>query len=101
MGYHALSPEAERFLSIAYEYEWVTPFDWSAWARTPEGRRLRKGGDAIASATPEDLACLLTALIRAERFGDGVLAHAFESGLLTAVARRAAALASQDSGAST
>ena len=67
MPYYSLGPEAERFISMAYEFGWVTPFDWGTWAQTPEGQRLSAGGDAVAAATPDDLARLLTTLIRSER----------------------------------
>ena len=97
MPYYSFGPEAEDFISTANEFGWVIPFDWGAWARTPEGRRLCEGGAAIEGATPEDLARLLTTIIRSERFGDGQLEGAFRSGLLTAIVRRAAALASQES----
>lgn len=96
MPYYSFGPEAERFISMAYECGWVTPFDWGVWAQTAQGQRLLDGGDAVAAATPEDLGCILTTLIRAERFGDGQLEHAYRSGLLLAVVRRAAELASQE-----
>jgi len=96
MPYYSFGPEAERFISTAYEFGWVIPFDWGAWLQTPEARRLREGGDALLTANADDLARLLTAIIRSERFGDGNLEGAFKSGLLTAIVRRAAALASQD-----
>lgn len=95
MPYYSFSAEAERFISMTYESGWVIPFDWGTWAQTPEGQRLSGGGDALATATPDDLARLLTTLIRSERFGDGQLEGAYESGLLTAIVSRAATLASQ------
>ncbi len=95
MPYYSFGPEAARFISIAYEFGWVIPFDWGTWAQTPKGQLLSAGGDAVATATPDDLARLLTTLIRSERFGDGQLEGAYESGLLTAIVSRAAALASQ------
>ena len=46
----------------------------------------------VASASADDLARLLTTLVRGDRFADGTLAHAHESGLLRAIARRAEVL---------
>jgi hypothetical protein len=41
---------------------------------------------------------LLTAIIRSDRFNEGSLAGAFESGLVLAICRRAVALASEPTG---
>jgi hypothetical protein len=46
----------------------------------------------VAGATQEELAKLLTAIIRSDRFVEGSLEGAFESGLLAAICRRAAVL---------
>lgn len=70
----------------------VEVFDWGAWLQTPEGDRLRTGQAAVAEATPDQLIKLTTALVRGDRFSEGTLAWAFESGLLAAIARRAAVL---------
>ena len=64
-------------------------FAWTSWARTPEAQTLREDRDALAQATPEQLAKLLTVLIRQNKFVEGALAGDCESGLLTAVLRRA------------
>jgi hypothetical protein len=49
----------------------------------------------VSSATADELRKLLTVYVRAERFGDGTLENAFESGMLTAIVRRAQALAEE------
>ena len=49
--------------------------------------RRDRGGEA-----PDELAKLLTAIIRSDRFVEGSIAGAFESGLLARIARRAAVL---------
>ncbi len=78
-----------RFLEVAYRDGWVRPdFDWPTWAQTPEAQRLRDDREAIAQATVLELARLLTVVIRSERFGEGAVAAAIESGLVTAVLRR-------------
>jgi hypothetical protein len=44
----------------------------------------------------DQLAKLLTALIRENRFNEGALGDSFESGIMTAIARRAKELAGPD-----
>ena len=93
MPYYEFSPVVEEFLRRGAA-PWVTPrFDWPAWAATDEFQRLSRDPAAVAAATPDQLARLLTVLVRSERFGDGNLAGAFESGLLVGILRRADALA--------
>ena len=53
------------------------------------------GHGRVAHATAEQLTKLSTSLVRGDRFSEGTLAWAFESGLLLAIVRRAAALALQ------
>jgi hypothetical protein len=91
MPYYEPSSEAEAFLADARAL--VHPFDWPAWASSPEGQRLLGHPEAVASASAEDLGKLLTTYVRSERFGEGTLAGAYESGMLTAIARRASVLA--------
>jgi hypothetical protein len=72
----------------------LTGFDWPSWAKTPEAKALHGDRDVLAAATPDDLAKLLTALIREDRFNEGALGDSFESGIMTAIAHRAKVLAS-------
>lgn len=71
----------------------VEPFDWPTWAATGEAKQLYSDRDALAAATPEQLSRLATSLVRSDRFSEGELAAAFESGVMAAIARRAAILA--------
>lgn len=94
LPYFVLSDQAASFVDAAYRLGWVlTDFDWPAWKETPEAKRLRDDPAALANATPEQLARLLTVCIRQDRFVEGALESAFESGLLTGILRRAAELA--------
>jgi hypothetical protein len=70
----------------------VHPFDWSKWMGTQEAQALIADHANIASATPEQLVKLATSMVRSDRFTEGSLAGAHESGLLTAVVRRASVL---------
>ena len=53
---------------------------------------LQDDARALAQATPEQLARLLTVCVREDRFCEGALESAFESGLLTRILERAAVL---------
>jgi hypothetical protein len=72
---------------------WVTPFDWPTWLASDEGQALSRHPEAVARASADDLGRLLTACVRADRFSEGTLGWAYESGLLTAILRRAKVLA--------
>lgn len=73
---------------------WITPgFDWPAWARTEEAQRLLHDSVAMAEATPDQISKFLTALVRSDRFSEGALAEAYDSGLLARLLDRVAQLA--------
>jgi uncharacterized protein DUF6508 len=96
-GVHGLpffrfGPAAEAFRAAVARGGWIVVFDWMAWLETDEGRALRDRPDALAAAAPDQLARLLTAIVRSDRFVEGSIAGAFESGLLARIARRAASL---------
>ena len=93
LGWYVPGPEAEAFLSDLGG--WITPFDWMSWASSPAGQALLGHPDAVASASADDLRKLLTTYVRGERFGEGTLENAFNSGMLTAIMRRAGVLASE------
>lgn len=71
----------------------IEPFDWPTWAATAEAKQLYADRAALAAATPEQLSKLATSLIRSDRFNEGELAAAFESGVMASIAHRAAVLA--------
>lgn len=68
-------------------------FDWPKWIASKEAKSLGKGGVALERATPKQLAKMLTAIIREDRFSEGALLSAFQSGLILDIVKRAAALA--------
>ncbi|MBA2381848.1 MAG: hypothetical protein H0V73_07030 [Chloroflexi bacterium] len=92
LGYYVFGPVGEAFLAAVAAGRWISVFDWCSWLDEPEGRRLRDDPDAIATATADQLSRLLTAIVRSDRFSEGSIAGAFESGLLARIGRRAAAL---------
>lgn len=86
-------PGAEAFRAAVGRGGWMMMgFDWGTWLQTPEGGALRDDPGALAGAAPDQLAMLLTAIIRSDRFVEGSIEGAFESGLLLRIARRAGAL---------
>jgi len=92
-GYFVFGPTAEAWRAGVGRGGWVIAgFDWRSWLDTHEGRSLSDRPEAVASATPEQLGKLLTAIVRSDRFVEGSIEGAFESGLLACIARRAAAL---------
>jgi len=93
MPWFEFGPTAEAFRSAVGRGGWmVIGFDWMTWLQTEEGAALRDRPEALAAATPDDLARLLTAIIRSDRFVEGSIAGAYESGLLARIALRASAL---------
>ena len=77
------------FVSVAYEDGWVNPaVNWPEWIGTEEGNRLTNDPRAVGEATVEQLQCLITALVRGDRFTEGLLATKAREGLLTAILRR-------------
>ena len=87
------SESALHFVRTAYAEGWVlTGFDWPSCKDTPEALGLRDDPKVLKQATSVQLAKLLTVLIRQDRFVEGALAGAYNSGLLTAVLRRAEGL---------
>ena len=89
LGWYDISAEGQQFVTEMYELGWVHDFDWMSWLGTPAARDLQRDPERVGRASADDLARLLTAIIRSERFGDGQIEGAFESGLLLAIARRA------------
>lgn len=82
-------PIVSEFIKLAYEDNWVRhDFDWPKWIRTTEAQSLVNDTKTIEQATTEQLAHLLTAIIRQDRFVDNAVMHAFNSGLLLRVLQR-------------
>jgi hypothetical protein len=96
LPFFVLSQTATGFVKAAYDLRWVAlDFDWVTWKRTQEAQSLRDDPASLAKATSDQLAQLLTVIIRQDRFADGSLLASYESGLLTRILRRAAALAAE------
>lgn len=92
-------PVYDAFMDAVARGRWIVVFEWPTWARTDEAQALWRDPAALAAASPYQLERFVTALIRSERFSEGTLDEACESGLLLRIARRAAALADELRGA--
>ena len=91
MPYVVLGDVAEAFITTAYDRGWILRgFDWVSWGRSEDAQALCSDPSALARAEPMQLLCLLTALIRQDRFSEGVLLNAFKSGMILNIVRRAA-----------
>ena len=97
MPHYALSDIASNFVGACYDMGWVQPFDWADWKDSPEAIQLRDDPASLESANPEQLERLLTVLIRQDRFVEGALGSAFDSGLLVRILRRVTVLVSESS----
>jgi len=84
-----LSDDAQAFMSELRGGGWVFVFDWRAWE--PEAQRLIDVG-GVEQADLSDLRRLLTLLVRSDRFVEGQLSWAMESGLITRILRRLQAI---------
>jgi hypothetical protein len=93
LPYFSLSEVAGSFEQKAYDLGWIMPdFDWGIWKQTHEAISLQDDAQILAGATPEQLSRLITVCIRQDRFCEGTLESAFESGLLTRILERAAGI---------
>ena len=99
MPFVSYGEAVHAFLKAAYAEGWVlSDFSWPDWASSEEAARLRDDPAALARATPEQLMRLLTVCIRQDRFSDGALLDAFESGLIRRIVQRAADIAAAGDG---
>ena len=89
----SLSPEAKAFNKMIYQQGWVLDgFDWPEWTQTDEFKDLFSKPEDLAKASAHQLAKLLTALTRKERFCEGTMASACADGLLARITHRAGVL---------
>jgi len=81
-----------RFEAMTYNAGWVQDVDWMEWSRGPEAKRLLRDKVSLAEATVDQIANLITTIVRSARFSEGALARYFKDGVLLALAERAEAL---------
>jgi hypothetical protein len=72
LGYWSYSDSAQEFHDAVYRFGWTcTDFNWGESMGTAEGRALFEDPGALERASPRQLAKLLTACVRGERFSEG------------------------------
>ena len=79
-SYCIQAPIVSQFLKIAYSLPIIIRFDWGAWE---EGRKIASNEDFDFDTLDLPTKCkLITAIVRNDRFCEGALVSAFESGLI-------------------
>jgi hypothetical protein len=74
------SPVVHRFDEIVYELPIIINFDWVKW---DEGREIVNDDDFNFNSIDIPKKCkILTAIVRSDRFSDGAIIYAFNSGLI-------------------
>jgi hypothetical protein len=77
---YILSEITMKFLKIVYDIPIIIDFNWGSW---DEGRKIASDEKFDFDTIDIPTKCkLITALVRNDRFCDGVLIEAFESGLI-------------------
>ena len=85
MASRDFSEVALRFVEMLYDTGWIVQgFDCGSWYEGPEQQKLYSHRDVIAEADREQLAKLLTTLVRGDRFSEGTLAKAYDDKILLA-----------------
>jgi hypothetical protein len=95
MPYVAYGDLASELMEISYgeaEGFMVTDERWTDWCQGDRGRVLMSRPEAISRATEREASLVLTTAIRSDRFSDGALLSAMESGIVTAALGRIAEL---------
>lgn len=83
------TPIVDEFIETAYEDDWVRrDFDWTEWVDTPEAQHLLNDPEAVRRASKQQVAYLLTVILRQDRFADGAILGAIESGYLQRLLQR-------------
>lgn len=82
-------PIVDELIATAYEDDWVRrDFDWTEWVDTPEAQRLLNDPESVTRASKQQVAYLLTVILRQDRFADGTILGAIKSGYLRSLLER-------------
>ena len=84
MPYVIYTDAVDRWIACLYGLGASEAFDWLAW----DGLSRYWGGQGLDEAHVAEAVRLVMAVRRADRFGEGTLLNAFDSGTMAAVAGR-------------
>lgn len=88
-GHNAVSLTGDAFVQALIDNGWGTVnFDWPTFVNGPEYRGLVKAPDGFDDATSEQIAKVITSILRRDRFADGWLTSAFEDGTVLRMLKR-------------
>ncbi|MBN9545435.1 MAG: hypothetical protein J0I19_08175 [Alphaproteobacteria bacterium] len=91
-GVPRLTQAALEFVQMLYDAGWIlNDFDWAGWIDS-DGERFWNTPATVIGASEDDLAKLLTALVRQDRFVEGTLQEAFANDVFLVAAERAQSL---------
>lgn len=77
------APIVSQFLKVAYSLPIIINFDWGSWE---EGRKIASNENFDFDTLDLPTKCkLITAIVRNDRFCEGDLVSAFESGLISRI----------------
>jgi hypothetical protein len=80
LPYCAPAPVVSRFLKAVYGIPIIIDFDWISW---DEGRKIARDHDFDFDTVDLQTKCkLITAIVRNDRFCEGALVSAFDTGLI-------------------
>ncbi len=85
VGYPVYSAAVDAIHGALAALNVIVRFPWMDWDGT---RRYQADPGSLSSAPVADAARLATAVFRSERFSDGSIGHALETGVLTAILAR-------------
>ena len=92
---HIMSSKVgEKFYKLCYADLWVdSDFPWIEWMDTPEANLLFADRVALQMASEVQISQMITAIIRGDRFSDGTLERAYDTGLIPSLFQRVKVLA--------
>ena len=80
LPYYVPAPIVSQFLEVVYAIPIIISFNWPEW---DEGRKMASDKNFDFDSTDLVKKCkLITAIVRNDRFNEGALISAFESGLI-------------------
>ena len=94
LPFSVLAPEANEFISELHDRGFVYPFDWPGWATN--ANEFFERPQLLEDASLDTIRRLFVVIVRRERFCEGTILDAFESGFVVAALRRLAKLVALD-----